>query len=252
MPRNYLPGSDSGLLDWSRNFAEQIAAAPEVFGLTPAQAAEYAQEQRAFAEAYRVATDPATRGTATVFAKNQQRQALVRISRELARYVMGTPGMGNAQRIRLGLNPKRRAGDSLYRPRKRIPRPDHAPALLITGIRDGCFTVRLENTAQPERKGRPVDVAAAQLMRYIGDDPPSNPRDWEYMGNRIRVRLLEPIPGGLGMAEQVWFVACWINARGEAGPYSRPSKLLQGVTNGLGQGVQPNAQAMPNPLRLAA
>ena len=101
----YLPSTDAGLLNWSANFKTQLDALtdPTIVGLTSAQASEYANTQNAYDTAYTAATDPSTRGKATVFAKNEAKKALVAISREFGMAMTRHPGVTDQQRLDFGL-----------------------------------------------------------------------------------------------------------------------------------------------------
>lgn len=221
MPRNYLPGSDAGLLDWSRNFANRIAAGPGVYGLTAGDAAGYAAAQGAYASAYRLAREPLTRGGHAVSVKNRERKALVAASRRLARVVMARPGVSDAQRVALGLNPRRVS-------RRRVPAPEARPVVYVSGVNGSRVRLRLDNPEAPARRGRPVDVMAAVVFYFVGDQPPAKLADWAYCRATNRTRLEVVLSPSLRPGEAVWLTACWTNARGERGPLATPVRTMIG------------------------
>jgi len=224
MPRNYLPGSDSGLLNWSVNFSFHVladAAGPGDFGVTPDEANAYAVTQAAYGDAYRRANAPETRGPASVMVKNERRRELVAATRRLAMFITARQNVTNGQRVGLGLNaakPKRR---------RHVPRPRVAPLLDVWATHGRRVTLKLRNAANPGRRGRPVDVSRATVLRYIGASPPTKVSKWTLVTDTCRTTLTVQAPGALQPGEAVWFTAAWQNWRGEAGPYAEPVRARE-------------------------
>ncbi|MEM6505836.1 MAG: hypothetical protein AAF711_10255, partial [Planctomycetota bacterium] len=103
--KSYLPTTDSGMLNWSSAFASTAAALPDpaVIGLTAQQVSDYQALQSDYATKYAAAVEPATRGGASILAKNKAKKALTAESRQLAMAVTNHPGITDQQRYDLGL-----------------------------------------------------------------------------------------------------------------------------------------------------
>lgn len=221
MPRNFLPGSDAGLLLWSANFATQVAAHAAGWGVPAERVAGYVAVQAAYAEALRRANEPATRTPVAIRAKDAARQALTTESRLLARTLRGNSKMSEAQRITLGLGARPRR-------RKRVPRPGVAPAVRVAGVEGGRVELRLMNQESPERRGRPVDVDGAYLYRFVGAEPPTEEAGWSFCGGTTAVRVTLEVEDDLRPGDTVWFTARWRNWRGEASPWAEPARARVG------------------------
>lgn len=221
MPRNFLPGSDAGLLSWTANFATRVAEHAAAWGVPAARVAGYVALQSGYAEALRAATDPTTRTVVAIRAKDAARQALTAETRRLARTLRGTAAVSEAQRIALGLG---------ARPvrRKRVPRPRVAPALRVAGVEGGRVELRLINRESPERRGRPVDVGGAYLYRFVGAQPPRDEAGWSFCGGTTAVRVVLEVGAELEPGETVWFTARWRNYRDEKSPWAEPVRARVG------------------------
>ena len=87
MSNIFYAGTDSELLAGAANFSTLIGAGPVPLGLNSAQATAYATLNATYASMYATATNPPTRTTATIAAKDTARVALVNNTRMLATIV---------------------------------------------------------------------------------------------------------------------------------------------------------------------
>lgn len=216
---DFLPRRTADLLTWSANFDRTLAADPARFGLTPADAAAYAEAHAAFAAAYGTAADPLTRSPANILAKDEAEAALKRAARMLAgqarSYSRGNRAAQSALAT-LGL----RAGGAR---RRRIARPADAPVLFIDWPRGHTVPLRLADASSPSRRGKPPGVSGATVFTFVGEEPPGNDGPgWVYRTHTGRARLTIDFPASLPPGTKVWITACWFNPRGEASPYARP------------------------------
>src|SRR3954471_21610221 len=103
MTTDFIPRSDQDLEAWATNFSSLITAGPTAYGLTAAIATTLAGKVAVYSAALAAATNPATRGGATVLAKRTARGDLVAYCRQLARAIQGNLTVTDAQRYALGL-----------------------------------------------------------------------------------------------------------------------------------------------------
>lgn len=216
MSRGFLQVTDADLLIWSRNFLAGVSADPGAVGLTPAQVAAYVPVHEAYAAAYTAAKNPITRTAGAVAAKNQKRAALQAAARGLVKFIEGTPGVTIEQKIDLGLTVRKHP--------TRIGRPEAAPGMQIESVSARRVSIRLYDNGAAGRRGRPAGVAGAAVLMYVGDEAPTNPLEWRFVGNTAARRMTFEVP--LSIAPEpvvkVWVTAQWINPRMEAGPLAPP------------------------------
>jgi hypothetical protein len=234
MPKGFLPNADVALLEWSANFAARLSESGESYGISPAQAADYAAKNAAYAAAFYTAAGPSTGTRTAVVAKNQARAALRAAARQLALIVKGQPSVTDAQRVELGLAP-RPAG----RPAP-IGRPAAAPSLQVDAVTGRTVRLRLLDP-DSTRRGKPAGVLGAVLFSYAAPPapprptpdgpPPTDLRDWRFEGHTTRTILDLAFPADLPPGTQVWLTARWLSPRLQGGPAANP------VSTHLGGGV---------------
>ncbi|MCC6422985.1 MAG: hypothetical protein IT447_05855 [Phycisphaerales bacterium] len=212
MSIQYLPESDSGLRDWAANFDTLINAAPVTYGLSISQATSYGEKRSAYATALTAATDPSTRGDATILAKNIAKLSLIAISRELGQFVRSNPIVTDAQRQALGLN--------IRAQRAPIPAPTEAPQMDILSISGRTVSIRLHK--QGSGRGKPTGVAGARLFSFVGETAPQDLRDWTFEGTDSRTKFSITLAADIPTGSRVWLTACWFNPMQECGPSCEP------------------------------
>lgn len=210
-----IPRRDVDLLQWSRNLSARISADPQSVFLTPQQAAEYATLHLAYAQAFQLSQNPGTAAPSSFVEKDRARDELKRMARQLTGWIRAQ-GVTDAQRIALGLRPRRQGRGAL------IPRPDHDPLLQIISVSGCAISVRLHDRTAPTRKGKPARVNSVVLFRWVGDNPPTDLSAWGAPLHKSVARFTVDFPPELTPGTKVWLTAQWVNARGEPGPGCAP------------------------------
>lgn len=225
MARDFIPEREAELLDWSRNFREQIVARPVELGLSAEQAAAYALLDDAYAQEYMLSQTPSTRTPVQIRRKNEAKKALKADARRLARIIRATPGVTNDQRGGLGLT----VPDADMTP---AARPSAPPVVSLMPSVGRTVRVRLRDKASPTRRGKPPGTAGAAVLSYVGEHPSDRRSDWSFEGNHTRpivsINFGPDIPAGA----KVWIAAQWYNTRGQTGPMSAAVnvRMQNGVT----------------------
>lgn len=227
MGTNFIPSTDAGLLAWGLNYSTLVSANPVLYGLTAPIATTLAAKQAAYAAALTAATDPSTRGGATIFAKQTARKDLVAYCRLTARTIQGTITVTNAERYALGLTVR----DVLPSP---IPPPASAPDIDIISVSGRTVKIRLHDSTSSARRGRPPGVAGASLFSHVGPTPPAALSDWRFEGNVTRTTIGIVFDAEVANGATVWIAAFWFNAKTQAGPTSSP--ISTNVPGGLTMG----------------
>lgn len=212
--RSFLPSADAELLAWSTNFKTMIAGTPATYGLTAAQASEYATVQDTYATTFQVAKDPSTRTRPTVADKDAAKSELQISSRLLAKIVEGTASVTDAQKLALGLTVRKS-------PTSR-PAPDMAPIVEVMAVSGRSIKIRLHGD-EPSRRGRPVDVAGASFFTFVGENPSEDKANWKFEGSTTKMIYDIEMASSVAPGSRVWVSAYWFNAKSESGPMSQPA-----------------------------
>src|SRR5690606_26347806 len=99
-----------------------------------------------------------------------------------------------------------------------VPKPTTAPVVQVESRESQRVKIRLLNTAEPSRRGRPRGSLSALIMVSYDISPPANPRDWSFVGMTGRTITTLQLPVGLPPDSPVWITARWSNSRHELGP----------------------------------
>ncbi len=91
MPCDFFPRRDADAVAFTANFANQINLDPQRFHVTAERAAEYAQLQLAFAQAFTTASNPSTATRPATQAKRAARQAVEEATRQIGRIIRARP-----------------------------------------------------------------------------------------------------------------------------------------------------------------
>lgn len=223
---SYLPLTDAGLLSWSLNFQEQLAALadPTTVGLTTENVTEYTAAQADYATKLNIANAPATRGGATIHAKNQSKKALVALSRSFAMTITKFQGVTDQQRYEFGLTV-----DGEPTP---VPPPPYSPEMDMLPVVGRTVKIRLHNEKTLGHRGKPHGVTSAAVYSYIGEAPSDNLHDWKQEALSSRAAIDVEFPPSLAPGTKVWLTAYWLNAKMESGPACQPQgvNLAGGVS----------------------
>lgn len=209
---DFLPRKEDLLLGWSLNFSRRISESPGEYGLTMQQADDYAALHAAFAAALQKTARP-VRSMVTVCEKNEAMQQLKTAARQLSMLVKGTAAVTAAQRLDLGINPG-------ITHATRAHAPAGTPSIVVEEVRGATAFIKIEDSFI-NRRGKPPGIHGATLFTFVGANPPPGVSGWTFhsttTARRVQVDFPDIAPG-----QEVWFTACWLNARLQRGPWSAP------------------------------
>ena len=208
---NFLPDRDAELVTWSTNFKDGITTMATSVGLTAAQATAYGTLHDNWVTAYNAAASDATNSRSSIVTKNEAKALLIASARQLAGIIQKYPGTTNTQRSDLGLTVK----DALPSP---IPPPASAPGLEVRSVSGTTVRIRLTDTANPTRRGKPAGVAGASVFSFVGATAPTALSAWTFEGNTTRTGVDVFFPDDTAPGARVWLCAFWSNPRAQRGP----------------------------------
>jgi hypothetical protein len=219
--KNFYHGKDADIVAGAANFATLISGSASTYGLTSAQATSFGTLNTALQSAYTTAITPETRTPVAIEAKNL---ALINMRRNailLARIIYSTLTVTNAQLVSLGLLPR-----TIPTPR---PVPGTPPVIEVASVSGRLVNVRLHGAPPDSGRGKPFGAIGANIFSFVGDEPPSDPRQYHFEGMATRTITQVLFPNSVESGALVWLSASWVSARGQIGIGSTPiSTNLQG------------------------
>lgn len=212
MSGSYMPSREPELRDWVVNFRTLVAASPAVYALVAADATVISAAVDDFVAKYLLATDPATRTLATVADKDGAKAEMVTVLRSYVARIKATPGVTDADKVILGLNPVRN-------PPTPVPPPGTYPLVTLSIPASLRITVALADATTPDSRARPRGAVGCQVFHSTAATPPEEYLDWRFAGFVTR-NTFELAFNPADDMKRASVVARWQNAKGETGPWS--------------------------------
>lgn len=107
------------------------------------------------------------------------------------------------------------------RRRQFTPVPGLTPKLTVVSGGGTVLGIELMD-AERDRFALPRDARMAMVIRYVGENPPRNRKDWGLLKSSTTTRFSARLDREYPPGTNVWVAACWTNSRGERGPWSEP------------------------------
>ncbi len=207
---HYIPLREADLLGWSKNLANKLLGAPEYYGISPEQANAYADVQSAFASAYQLAQDPVTRSKPYIDDKEVKKKSLIAATRPLVAILQASPMMSDEKRGMLAIPIRDREPTP-------IGPPTETPVLEVLRVQGNLISLRVWPSGS-ESGAKPEGVRGVRLWKFVGEDVPSDLREYVFAGSSTNTRPQVMMPEGTPANTKVWIIAAWFNPRDQAGP----------------------------------
>lgn len=217
MAAPYIPARDAELDTFLLNFGTHIAADPAAYGLSTGDAAPITARYAAWHAAYEAASHPGTRTLVTVAEKRTQRALCVEVIRRYAAAIRTNSSVSTELKMGLGIRPVPHA-------HTRVPAPDSAPLLMITGMRLAQHTITAVDEHSSTRRAKPQGTIGLLLFRTTGDAPATDPRSAELVGFVTRASFTSAFETSDSGKVATYF-GRWTNAKGQLGPWSAPASM---------------------------
>lgn len=215
-----VPTKDSLLATYAPTFSGIITLSPTTYNVTAGQATALATATTSFTVAFGASSADGTRSKSLTTAKNSAKIALLALLRPMYGAIQASTTVTNTQKVNLGITVRR-----LPTPQ---PAPSTAPVVTVVSVSGRTVKLRLRDAANPHRVGRPVGVASATILSYVGTTPPASIGLWKFEGNVSKTVIDIVFPDTVPAGALVWFTVFWSNRKDEAGPTSDPiSTYLQ-------------------------
>jgi hypothetical protein len=215
MARNSFPRRTPDLINWSGGFINTLSASPDLFGATPDQCIQYTTTRSRVVNLWDLIQEPTTDTKPNRVALADAKVHLVNATKSLVDMLQAWPQQTDENRAKLKLHIR----DKEPTPK---PRPAHAPLIQMRSQRGRTVEFRLLDATDTERRGKPVNVAGATILSFVGDVPPDDVNGWKFEGNTTKVFFPIEFPVTVVPGTKVWITAVWYNTKGQSGPPADP------------------------------
>jgi hypothetical protein len=205
-----VPTKDSLLLNWATNFNTRGTASPVTFGLVAAQMTAFTAVYTPFVTAYNASNMPGSRSKSLTSAKDDAKAALLIEARALYALISANTTVSNANKDLIGVTV--RSGPTP------IPAPANPPALDIVSVSGRTVKIRLHDSTNASKRGKPAGVKGAAVFSYVGTSAPTDPSQWKFEGNTTLTLFIVAFPESVAPGALVWLTAQWFNERAQSGP----------------------------------
>ena len=214
----YIPTRDTDLNLWLNNFASLITADPPLYGLQASDAVTIQGLADDFDAALTLATDPSTRTTVTIAAKDAAKAAALPVIREYAQMIKANVGVTDEDKAALGLN----LDDNTV---TTIPPPASQPLIAIIGATPLQHTLRYSDANTPDSRSKPEGVDGMVLYRTIA----ATGQEDQTAGLFNQLVTRQPFASDFDpedVGKVCTYFARWYNRKGELGPWSTPINMV--------------------------
>lgn len=212
MKKDYIPSSESELVDWLDNFHTQLTAKKSALNVPDAALAKLATAKDDFKT--KVADTKAKRIAyeASLEAEKDARRDAVAEARSLAQQVQREPSITNADRAQLRLTVR----DTEPTPPSA---PDSFPIVTVDTSKRLRHGLNWKDNKTPTSRARPEGVVYTELHSYVGTTPPTDTSQFKmvetYTKNSATIEYTSADAG-----KTAYYNLRWVNSRKEKGPWS--------------------------------
>lgn len=212
MSSSYLPAQDGLALTYMQTMSAGISADVAKYFVSVADSENLASAVSAYAAAYALAVDPATRTPVNIALKDETRNVAEQLCRSFAMQIKVNAGISDADKIAIGVRPVNPNRDP-------INVPESSPLLNVIGATPGSHTVRYADTNTPDSGAKPFGAAQLQLFVAVAPTAVAAPDGAAFYGaftkNPVGVAFDSDDDGKVAT-----YFARWASRKGEVGPWS--------------------------------
>lgn len=209
-----VPLKDSELAVFAPNFVTIVSAASATYNMTATECTALTTLSTAFVTAYNAARVDGQRSKSLTAAKDSAKAALIEPLRAYYAQIASMTTVTDQQKIDLGIVVRKLPSPT--------PAPSTEPVVTVVSVRGRTVTLRLRDGSSSHRIGRPVGVAAATVLSYVGATPPTSITGWNLEGVVSKTVVDVTFPDSVAPGAQVWFTCYWLNRKSQSGPACDP------------------------------
>ena len=194
----YIPSRDADLSLFLVNFAALLTAAPGTYGVSAPNALTNQTNVDNFVDALALATDPSTRTTPTIAAKDLAKANAVAFARTLAMQVQAYPAITPELLADLGLTVR----DTGRTP---VPPPATYPILGVVSTAMHSAVVSVADQSTPNARRRPTGLAGCEMYVSFGAAAPSTIAGMSYVGLQTKSAVNWDL-GSQNVGQRAWII----------------------------------------------
>lgn len=183
MATSYIPSTDSGFAAWLLNFSTLITASPTTYGLVSGDATAIAAQNTAYSAALALATDPSTRTSVTVSAKDAAKAGALFVVRPYATTISKNAGVDDGDKTAVGVTVPKLVPTP-------IPAPTALPLLTLVSAIPLVSTLKIVSADTPTSKAKPFGVIGIQLFVSVGTVAATDPDQLAYYSTATKIPAL--------------------------------------------------------------
>lgn len=211
-----IPASDGGFRTWLLNFSTLLTASPAVFGLVAGDALAVATAYAAYDAAYTSATDPGTRTSATIAAKDTAKASALDIVRPLAVNISLNSAVTDENKVIIGVTVRKTTPTP-------IPAPVVAPVIALLSATPLVMQLQITPVGAGN-KAKPAGCKTIEVARIVGTVAATDPSQLEVVGLYGKTPLIQSF-GAPDQGKLATFAARYRTQSGpggvsQAGPWS--------------------------------
>lgn len=218
MANALYPVHQAEFATWLDNLATTVASDPAAWGATQAQSDLMSSVNASFQAAYTLAITPETRTKPSVAGKKTALKFAKREAKNFADIIRASPTISDPQLADLGI--ARRAN------RSPTPPPTAMAKLAVLSTGPNSVRVRVYGDGSL-RRGKPESAIGCVAMSYIGEEAPTDPRQWTLEGTTSKSTFDVVLPADIAPGSLVWIAAYFVNRKLEKGPTTYPPTQIR-------------------------
>jgi hypothetical protein len=223
MQAPYIPSKDADFDSWLNNFSTLLTASPTTYGLTAPDAVIVAGVTTTWNSTYAAATNPGTRTTPAIAAKDAARNAATATVRPYATTISRNAGVTNEDKTDIGVN--------LPNPgRTPVPPPTTQAVLSLVSAIHNQQTLAYRDSSTPTSKAKPAGAISLEVWQAIGTSPAVSPATASPLTLATKspfvVGTLSPDAGKFATYFGRWTTRSGPGGQAQSGPWSAPLSVV--------------------------
>lgn len=213
----YLPAKDQDLLSWAVNFSTLLTAHPTDYGLVSGDAVAVAAATSPFVTAMPLATNPATRSSATIADKDSTKAAMLNVLRPYAVNISLAESVDDSLKVGIGVTARKTT-----KTRNSVTGISTRTEAAVTT--NTTLTVTIAPLVTKNSKQKPVGALGWEVQ-VQGYDDEADPTWFQVFSAVFTKNLVEVDPSTWDEAAKYRFRTRWVGAslqggRQNVGPWS--------------------------------
>jgi len=220
---SYIPPRDADFALWLDNLnTVSVASGVATYGMTAGNVTAITAQNTAFQAAFMASSDPATRGPATVAAKDSARAMAELVVRPICVIVSQNPAISNIDKVTLGVTVR----SGTVTP---VPPPVTSPNVTLRSAQTNILNLDYRDSANPLPRSKPAGVVAVELVGAFGTVPATDPSQCLSLGLFTKTPLQVSTAGKAG--KLVTIFARYMTRSGpggasQVGPFGAPLNTI--------------------------